>query len=70
MTALHVACEWNSMDLVEYFFEIGGEKLVGIKNGEGMDAIEFCYAENMEVPYGYLNEKMGLPQRYILCSIF
>ena len=30
MTALHVACEWNSMDLVEYFFEIGGEKLVRI----------------------------------------
>ena len=47
MTPLHVACEWNSMDLVEYFFEIGGEKLVRLKNGEGMDSIEFSYAENI-----------------------
>ena len=51
MTPLHVACEWNSMDLVEYFFELGGEELVRIKNGEDMDCIEFAYAENMEEPY-------------------
>ena len=55
MTAMHVACEWNSTEIVEYYFEIGGEKLVRMKNSEGMDAIEFAYAENMEIPYGYLN---------------
>ena len=51
MTPLHVACEWNSMDLVEYFFELGGERLVRTKNGEGEDCIEFSYGENMEEPY-------------------
>ena len=30
MTPLHVAIEWNSMELVEYYFEIGGQKLVEI----------------------------------------
>ena len=70
MTAMHVACEWNSIELVEYFFEVGGEKLVRIKNGEGMDAIEFSYAENMEAPYTYLNKQLGLPGRWILCNIF
>lgn len=70
MTPLHVACEWNSMDLVEYFFEIGGEKLVRLKNGEGMDSIEFSYAENMEEPYMFLSTKLGLKSNWIFCSIF
>jgi len=70
MTPLHVACEWNSMDLVEYFFEIGGEKLVKIKNGEGMDSIEFAYAENMEEPYIYLSTKLGLKSSWIFCTVF
>ena len=70
MTAMHVACEWNSIELVEYFFEIGGEKLVRIQNGEGQDAIDFSYAENMEAPYAFLNKKLGLPGRWILCNIF
>ena len=56
MTCLHVACEWNSIDLVELYFSYGGEQLVRIKNGEGLDAIDFSYAENMEGPYGYLNK--------------
>jgi ankyrin repeat protein len=50
-TPLHVAIEWNSIELVEYFLELGGEPLVRIKNEEGMDALEFAYAENMEEPY-------------------
>ena len=25
MTCLHVACEWNSQDLVELFYQYGGE---------------------------------------------
>ena len=67
---MHVAIEWNSMELVEYFFELGGEPLVRIKNEEDMDALEFAYAENMEEPYAMLNEKLGLPSRYIFCKIF
>ena len=70
MTPLHVACEWNSMELVEYFYELGGEKLVNIKNADGMDAIEFSYSENMEEPYAYLNQKLGRSGRWILCVIF
>ena len=69
-TPLHVACEWNSMDLVELFFKIGGEKLVRIKNGEGMDAIEFSYAENQEEAYSYLCTKLGISHRWIICSIY
>lgn len=45
-TPLHVACEWNSTDLVELFWEWGGPELVNLKNAEGMDAIEYAYAEN------------------------
>ena len=70
MTCLHVACEWNSVELVEFFFEIGGEKLVRMKNSDGLDAIDFSYAENMEIPYGYLNKQLGLPSRWIYCNIF
>ncbi len=69
-TPLHVAIEWNSIEQVEYFLELGGEPLVRIKNEEGMDALEFAYAENMEEPYQILNEKLGLPNRYIFCNIF
>jgi ankyrin repeat protein len=54
MTPLHVACEWNSMELVEYYFSLGGEKLVRIKNAGGEDAIAFAYAENMEEAYSFL----------------
>jgi hypothetical protein len=67
MTCLHVACEWNSIELVEYFFELGGEKLVLMKNADEMDAIEFSYAENMEAPYGYLNKQLGRSGRWIYC---
>ena len=70
MTCLHVACEWNSIELVEYFFELGGEKLVLMKNADEMDAIEFSYAENMEAPYGYLNKQLGRSGRLIYCQIF
>jgi ankyrin repeat protein len=38
-TPLHVACKWNQMDLVEFFYEIGGENLVKIKNKDGLDSI-------------------------------
>ena len=46
VTALHVASEWSSVEMVELLWEWGGEKLVNIKNGDGQDAIEFAYAEN------------------------
>jgi ankyrin repeat protein len=41
-TPMHTACEWNSIDLVDYFFEVGGKKLVYTRNAEGMDVLEFC----------------------------
>ena len=46
MTPLHVAIEWNSVELVEYFYELGGNELVNVKNSEGLDAIDFAYSEN------------------------
>ena len=70
MSCLHVACEWNSIELVEFYYQLGGEKLVRIKNADGMDAIEFSYAENMETPYDYLNKQLGLPSGWIFCAIF
>ena len=46
-TPLHVACEWNSIDIVELLYEFGGgSELAKIKNNEGLDAIEYAYAEN------------------------
>ena len=45
-TPLHVACKWNQMDLVEFFYEIGGDQLVKIKNKDGYDSIEFSFGEN------------------------
>ena len=70
MTPLHVACEWNSMELVEYYFELGGEKLVRIKNAGGEDAIAFAYAENMEEAYSFLCTQLGIRHGWILCTIF
>jgi len=67
---LHVACEWNSLEMVELLWERGGEALVMTKNGEGMDAMDYAYAENMEQPYRLLREKMGLEDRWIMCSLF
>ena len=46
MTPLHVAIEWNSIELVEYYYEIGGDKLVNIQNQAGDNAIEWAYAES------------------------
>jgi hypothetical protein len=34
------------MDLVEFFYEIGGDQLVKIKNKDGYDSIEFSFGEN------------------------
>lgn len=70
MTALHVAVEWNSIEIVELLYAIGGEKLVLTKNCEGMDAIDFAYSENMEESYAYLNRMLGRSGRFIFCSIF
>ena len=70
MTPLHVACEWNSMELVEYYFELGGERLVRIKNASGEDAIDFAYSENMEEAYSFLCTKLGIKHSWIFCEIF
>lgn len=69
-TPLHIACEWNSTELVELYFNHGGEELVRTKNGDGMDAIEFSYAENQEECYSYLSARLGLKTGWIICSIF
>ena len=69
-TPLHTACEWNSMQLVEYFFELGGEPLVRVKNMQGLDAIEYAYAENQDNCYHYLCKKVGQPARWMYCNIF
>jgi ankyrin repeat protein len=53
-TALHVACEWGSMEMIELLCSVGGEQLIRTKNGAGMDSIEYSYAENMEEPFRYL----------------
>ena len=42
------------MDMIEYLFEVGRERLVKIKNQEGEDAVEFALSENMQEPYRYL----------------
>jgi ankyrin repeat protein len=71
MTALHVATEWNSMEIVELLWDVGGEKLVNIKNAGGANAVDFAYQENQEEIYAYLSEKMGLKTPgWIFCSIF
>jgi len=31
-TCLHISCEWDSLELVELFWQYGGEELVRIKN--------------------------------------
>lgn len=59
-TALHVACEWSYLEIVELFFEAGGKDLVYIKNGEGEDALEFSYSENQHDPYTFLCTKLGV----------
>merc|ERR1711924_150384 len=58
-TALHVACEWSSMEMVELLWQWGDQKLVNIKNGDGQDAIDFAYAENQDDASDFLCTKMG-----------
>ena len=43
---MHVAIEWNQVEVIEWLVELGGEKLIRIKNSDGNDAIEFAYVEN------------------------
>ena len=69
-TPMHVAVEWNSLDLVDYFFSIGGEKLVRTKNDAGQDVLEWAYAENQEDSYSLLCHRMGIKANWIFCSIF
>jgi ankyrin repeat protein len=46
-TPLHVACEWNSIEVVELIFEMGGGNEVALlKNSDGMDSLEYAYSEN------------------------
>jgi ankyrin repeat protein len=71
-TCMHIACEWNSFDLIILFWELGGEKLVNIKDAEGVNAMDFAYQENQEDCYRYLAGKMGVSsyRSWILCSVF
>ena len=34
-TPLHIAIEWNQVEMVEYLVELGGEELIRTKNAEG-----------------------------------
>lgn len=46
-TPMHVACEWNSIEVVELLYDMGGgNELVLLKNSEGMDSLEYAYSEN------------------------
>ena len=71
MSPMHVAAEWNSTEIVELLWEIGGERLVNLKNGGGYTAVEFAYHENQEEIYTFLCSKMGIKQQgWIYCSVF
>ena len=50
--------------MVEYLVELGGEKLIRMKNADGHDAIEFAYIENQHASYNYFNGKLGLQSSY------
>lgn len=60
MSPMHVAAEWNSTEMVELLWEVGGERLVNLKNAGGHNAIEFAYNENQEEVYEFLCRKMGI----------
>jgi ankyrin repeat protein len=70
-TAMHVACEWHSIEILELLWETGGPRLVSMKNAGGMNCIDYAYAENQEEVYSNLCEKMGIQKPgWIFCTIF
>lgn len=63
-SALHVATEWDYIELVKLFAECGGKKLcVDQQNSKGLNAIDVAYKNNTQESYSYLCRKFKVKQK-------
>lgn len=67
-TPLHIASLWSHMEILEFLWAEGGQKLVNVKNNDGLTAIELAYEENQLYAHEFLWERMGIKPNS-LCSI-
>jgi len=70
-SALHVATEWDYIDIVKMFAEVGGAQLcVELKNKKGNNAIDVAYKNNTQESYSYLCRKFKIKQKCLFCALF
>ena len=61
-TALHVAAEWDQLEIIEILTdqEESRKLTCEIKNGEGLTAVDVAYNSNSQEGYPYLCHKFNL----------
>ena len=70
-SALHVATEWDYIELVKMFTELGGRQLsVELKNKKGYSVIDTAYKNNTQESYSYLCKKFKVKEKCLFCALF
>ena len=68
---LHVATEWDYIELVKLYAEVGGRQLaVELKNKKGFNSIDIAYQNNTQASYSYLCKKFKVQRKCLFCEIF
>ena len=67
---LHVACEWDQVEVIKMICDAGTDEMVKAENGEGKTPVDVAYEENTQQAYVYLCDRYKIKKSWsVWCSI-